>query len=76
MGEAGFPREASRLGLEEGDAVIQFTLGASGEVKNVRALRSSHEAFANAAIRIVSSYRCTGQGRDVNVQVPFTFRSD
>lgn len=76
MGEAAFPREALRAGLEEGSALIQFTLGAAGEVKDVKALQSTHPAFARGAMRIVSEYHCAGQGRDVVVQVPFTFRSN
>jgi protein TonB len=75
MGEAGFPREAQRAGLEEGTALIQFTLGASGEIKDVKAVQASHASFAKGAARIVSEYKCQGQGRDVTVQVPFVFKS-
>ena len=74
MGDAGFPREAARQGIEKGDALIQFTLTASGEVKDIRALRSSHPIFARNSIRIVGEYKCQGQGRDVVVQVPFGYR--
>jgi protein TonB len=76
MGDAGFPREAQRAGLEEGSALIQFTLRASGEISDVKAVDASHAAFARGAMRIVGEYKCTGQGRDVVVQVPFKFRSD
>jgi len=74
MGDAGFPREASRLGLEKGDALIQFTLGAGGDIRDVRAVRASHPVFARNSIRIVGGYKCQGQGRDVLVQVPFGYR--
>jgi protein TonB len=76
MGEAAFPRAARRLGLDQGSAVIQFTLGANGEVKNVRAVRSSHVVFEKASIDLVSQYKCLGQGREVLVQVPFEYRSE
>lgn len=76
MGDAGFPREATRLGLEEGRALIQFTLTANGEIRDVRALSASHPSFAKGAMRLVSEYKCTGQGRDVEVQVPFAFKSN
>src|SRR4051812_11926501 len=33
MGDAGFPREAMRQGLEKGEALIQFTVGPGGEMK-------------------------------------------
>lgn len=76
MGDAAFPREASRLGLEEGSALVQFTLGASGELKDIQALRASHAVFARNSVRLVSQYKCTGQGRDVVVQVPFAYKSE
>ena len=74
MGDAGFPREAQRLGLEKGEALIQFTLTAAGEVKDIKSLRATHPTFARNSIRIVGDYKCTGQGRDVIVQVPFGYK--
>lgn len=74
MGDSLFPREAIKLGLENGSATIQFTLAADGEVRDVRALRSSHPVFARNSLRIVGEYKCQGQGRDVLVQVPFNYR--
>ena len=76
MGQASFPRAATRLGLEEGDALIQFTLGAQGQVRDVKAIRASHPAFAENSIRLVSAYKCTGRGADVLVQVPFSYKSE
>jgi protein TonB len=74
MGEASFPREASKAGLEKGEALIQFVVGANGEIKDVKALRASHQIFARASMRIVAEYKCQGQGKDVLVQVPFGFK--
>jgi periplasmic protein TonB len=74
MGDAGFPREAIRQGLDKGEALIQFTLTASGEIKDIKALRSSHAIFARNSIRIVGEYKCQGQGRDVLVTVPFGYK--
>ena len=76
MGEAAFPRAATRLGLEEGDALIQFTLGANGDIKDIKAIRASHTAFAENSIRLVSAFKCTGRGADVSVQVPFAYKSE
>jgi len=76
MGDAGFPREATRAGLDEGSALIQFTLGANGEVKDITAVRASHAAFAKGSMRIVAEYKCAGQGRDITVQVPFVYKSN
>jgi protein TonB len=74
MGDAGFPREAIRQGLDKGEALIQFTLTANGEIKDIKALRSSHPIFARNSIRIVGEYKCQGQGRDVIVTVPFGYK--
>jgi periplasmic protein TonB len=76
MGDAAFPRAATRLGLEEGDALIQFTLGVNGDIKDVKAVRASHQAFAENSIRLVGSFKCTGRGSDVTVQVPFAYKSE
>jgi len=75
MGEAGFPREATRLGLDEGRALIQFTLGPSGEIKDIKVVSATHPTFAKGAMRVVGEYKCAGQGRDVAVQVSFAFKS-
>ena len=74
MGEVAYPREAVRQGIDKGDALIQFTLTANGEIKDIKALRASNPIFARNSIRIVGEYKCTGQGRDVVVQVPFGYK--
>ena len=76
MGEAAFPKDAMRLGLDRGDALIQFTLGASGEIRDVKPVRASHPVFARNSMRLVGEYKCRGQGRDVLVQVPFAYRHE
>jgi len=76
MGDAAYPRAATRLGIEEGDALIQFTLTAGGEIKDVKALRASHLAFAENSIRLVASFKCAGRSTDVTVQVPFAYKSE
>lgn len=74
MGDAGFPREAARQGLEKGEVTVQFTLTANGEVRDVRAIRASHPIFARNSVRLVGEYKCQGQGRDVVVTVPFSYK--
>jgi protein TonB len=76
MGDAGFPREAIRMGLEKGEAVIQFTVSANGSVKDIRVVRATHAVFARNSVRIVGEYKCQGQGHDVLVQVPFGYKLD
>ena len=74
MGDVAFPRDAQRQGLERGEATIQFTLTAAGEVKDIKAIRATHQIFARNSIRIVSEYKCQGQGRDLVVTVPFGYK--
>jgi protein TonB len=74
MGDAAFPKEAVRQGLEKGEAMVLFTLAASGEIKNVTIERASHPIFGRAGVRVVNDLKCQGQGRDVQVRVPFSFK--
>jgi protein TonB len=74
MKDVDFPREAVRQGLDRGEAVVQFTLTASGEVKDIRAIRSTNQIFARNSVRIVGEYKCQGQGRDIIVTVPFGYK--
>jgi len=76
MGDVAFPRDAQRQGIERGEATIQFTLTANGEVKDIKAIRSTHQIFARNSIRIVSEYKCQGQGRDLTVTVPFAYKME
>ena len=76
MGDVAYPREALRQGIEKGEANIQFTVGPSGEIKDVRAISASHPIFARASVKIVGEYKCQGQGQDVVVRVPFGFKVD
>jgi protein TonB len=74
MGDAAFPREALRRGLERGNALIQFTLTADGRVTHVETVHASNPIFAHASEAIVAKFHCRGQGRDVAVRVPFDYR--
>lgn len=74
MGDASFPRDAARAGLEKGEAMIQFTLSSAGEVKDIKVLSQSHPAFGRNSARIVGEYKCQGQGHDVVVKVPFSYK--
>ena len=74
MGDQGFPREAQRLGIEKGEATIQFTVGPRGEIKDVKVMSATHPIFARNSVRIVGEYKCQGQGHDVPVQVPFGYK--
>jgi len=74
MGDVAYPREAQRAGIEKGDALVQFTLTAAGEIKDVKVLRASNSIFARNSVRIVGEYKCQGQGRELTVRVPFGYK--
>lgn len=76
MGDVAFPREALRAGIERGEAVMQFTLSASGEIKDIKAVRSTNPIFTRNSGRIISSFKCAGQGRDVTVNVTFGYKTE
>jgi protein TonB len=76
MGESAYPREALKAGLDRGDAVVRFTVSASGEIKDITTVSQSNRAFGRAAAATVQEFKCNGQGRDVIYEVPFSYRLD
>ena len=72
--EAGFPADANRAGLERGEVLIEFTVTASGDVKDVHALNSTNSMFTRAAMRSVPKFKCVSQGHDFKVQVPLVYK--
>jgi protein TonB len=73
MGDVAYPRDAQRQGIEKGEALISFTVSASGAVKDVKVVSASHPIFARASMKVVAEYKCQGQGHDVAVLVPFGY---
>ena len=72
--QAGFPVEARRAGVESGEVVMEFTVTASGEVKDVHALSSSNPIFSRAANRVIPNFKCASQGHDFKVRLPLTYK--
>lgn len=68
-----YPVEARRDGLA-GDVVAQFVVGANGAIRDVVIASSSNRLFNREVLRAVANFRCQGQGQDVLVEAPFTFR--
>jgi protein TonB len=75
-GDADFPREAVKEGITNGEAVIRFTVAASGEIKDVTAVSSTNRAFVRAASAMVREFKCIPSGRDVVFEVPFRFKRE
>ena len=76
MGDVAYPREALRAGIEKGEAVMQFTLSPTGDIKDIRTVRSTNPIFARSSTRIISSFKCAGQGHDVTVNVTFGYKTE
>ena len=68
-----YPTQARKDGLQ-GEVLIQATVGANGEIKDVEVISSSNRAFNSISINSVRLFKCNAQGRDVRVQVPFSFK--
>ena len=68
-----YPVQARKDGLQ-GEVLIEMTISASGEVKDVDVKSSTNRAFNSVAINASRQFKCNGQGRDVRVQVPYSFK--
>jgi protein TonB len=68
-----YPAQAQRMGLN-GEVVMAFTVGTSGQIEDVTVVKSSNPLFNNAAADAVGQLHCLGQGRQVRVRVPFLFK--
>lgn len=73
MGSIVYPREALLDGTE-GDVVIEFTVTGNGQVRDPVIKSSSNRIFNRVSLRAVSELKCQGQGRDVRVQAPISFK--
>ncbi len=74
MSSISYPREALLDGIE-GEVVIEFTVTGKGDIKNVDIKSSSHRIFNRPALSAVQSgLTCQGQGQDVRVQAPISFK--
>ncbi len=68
-----YPAQAVREGIE-GDVIVRFVVAGAGEIKNVAIVSSSNRVFNNVVTQAVQQFGCRGQGQDVVVEAPFTFR--
>ena len=71
--EIKYPAQARKDGTE-GDVLIEFTVATSGEIKDIEVKSSSNRVFNSVSLNSVRQFQCKGQGRDVRVQVPFSFK--
>jgi protein TonB len=76
FGDSAYPREAIKDGIDRGEAVMRFTVGANGEIKDVTPVSSTNRAFVRAATSIIREFKCVAGGRDVVFEVPFSFKRE
>jgi periplasmic protein TonB len=73
QGNMRYPAQAVREGIE-GDVIVRFVVASTSEIKNVTIVSSSNRIFNNVVTQAVQQFGCRGQGQDVVVEAPFTFR--
>jgi protein TonB len=71
--EIQYPVQARREGLQ-GDVTIRFTVTATGQIKDPQVVSSSNRVFNNVSLNAIRQFNCVGQGQDVVVEVPFSFK--
>ena len=73
MSSIVYPREALKDGIE-GDVVIEFTVGAAGQIKDVVIKSSSNRVFNRSSMSVVSQLQCQSGGQEIRVQAPISFK--
>ncbi len=71
--EIQYPMAARREGLS-GEVVVQFVVTATGEIRDPKIISSSNRVFNSVSLSSVRQFQCKGQGADVTVEVPFSFK--
>ena len=71
--EIKYPAAARKDGIQ-GEVLVEFTVATNGEIKDVDVKSSSNRVFNSVSVNAVRQFKCNAQGRDVRVQVPFSFK--
>ena len=71
--EIKYPAAARKDGIQ-GEVLVEFTVAVNGEIKDVDVKSSSNRVFNSVSVNAVRQFKCNGQGREVRVQVPFSFK--
>jgi protein TonB len=74
MSSIAYPREAL-LDNIEGEVVIEFTVTANGSIRDAVIKSSTNRVFNKTSLNVVQSrLQCQGQGQDIRVQAPLSFK--
>lgn len=68
-----YPAQAQRDGLQ-GEVEVEFTVSAAGVISGESIVSSTNRAFNSAALLATRQFKCVGQGQDVKVKVPYSFK--
>lgn len=68
-----YPMQAQREGLS-GEVEVEFTVTAAGVVSGERVVSTTNRIFNSAALLATRQFSCQGQGQDVKVKVPYSFK--
>jgi periplasmic protein TonB len=68
-----YPLQAQRAGLQ-GEVEVEFTVSAAGVISGESIVSSTNRAFNSAALLATRQFKCVGQGQDVKVKVPYSFK--
>jgi periplasmic protein TonB len=73
IGSIVYPREALLESLE-GTVLIEFTVTATGQIRDAVIRSSSNRIFNRVSLATVSRLNCPGKGQDIRVQIPVDFK--
>lgn len=74
LGSVAYPREAAADGIQ-GEVLAEFTLAANGQIKDIVIKSSTNRVFNKPAIQMIQSKLvCKGQGHDIKLTLPISFK--
>ena len=74
LGSVAYPREAALENIQ-GEVLAEFTLGANGQIRDIVIKSSTNRIFNKPAIQMIQTrLTCKGQGQDVKLSLPISFK--
>ena len=74
LGSVAYPREAAMDNIQ-GEVLAEFTLGPTGQIRDIVIKSSSHRVFNKPAIQMIQTRLvCKGQGHDIKLSLPISFK--
>jgi protein TonB len=74
LSSVAYPREAAADGIQ-GEVLAEFTLAANGQIKDIVIRSSTNRVFNKPAIQMIQSrLTCKGQGHDIKLTLPISFK--